>query len=67
VVNSLALRIAGVDKHTPQPYGGRIEKDEKTGEPTGRMIQYPAEDMVRGKIPRLSVEEYKEKGTFLTY
>ena len=60
VVNSLALKIAGVDKHTPQPYGGRIEKDEKTGEPTGRMIQYPAEDMVRGKIPRLSVEEYEE-------
>jgi predicted amidohydrolase YtcJ len=72
VVNSLALKIAGVDKHTPQPYGGRIEKDEKTGEPTGRMIQYPAEDLIRSKVPRLSVEEYEEAiryaaGLFLPY
>lgn len=60
VVNSLALRIAGVGKHTPQPYGGRVEKDEKTGEPTGRMIQYPAEDLIRSRIPRPSVEEYEQ-------
>jgi len=60
VVNSLALKIAGVDKHTPQPYGGRIEKDEKTGEPTGRMIQYPAEDLVRRKIPKTADKEYEE-------
>ncbi len=31
VVNSLALRLAGVNKFTPNPYGGKIEKDEKTG------------------------------------
>ena len=60
MVNSLALKLGGVDKQTPQPYGGRIEKDEKTGEPTGRLLQYPAEDLVRRMIPKLSVEQYEE-------
>ena len=60
VVNSLALKLGEVDKHTPQPYGGRIEKDEKTGEPTGRLIQYPAEDLVRWKIPKFSLEQSEE-------
>jgi len=60
VVNSLALKLGGVDKQTPQPYGGKIEKDEKTGEPTGRLLQYPAEDLVRRMIPKLSVEQYEE-------
>lgn len=60
VVNSLALKLGEVNKLTPQPYGGRIEKDEKTGEPTGRLIQYPAEDLVRRKIPKLSDEQYEE-------
>lgn len=60
VVNSLALRLGEVTKLTPQPYGGRVEKDEKTGEPTGRLIQYPAEDLVRRKIPKPSEKEYEE-------
>ncbi len=59
VVNSLALKLGRVTRQTPQPYGGRIEKDEKTGEPTGRLIQYPAEDLVRRMIPKPSVEEYE--------
>jgi len=60
VANSLALKVGDVSRATPQPYGGRIEKDEKTGEPTGRLIQYPAMDLVRGKIPKLSDAEYEE-------
>ena len=60
VTNSLALKQGEVTKNTPDPYGGKIEKDEKTGEPTGRLIQYPAMDLVRGKIPRLTDAEYEE-------
>ncbi len=33
-VNSLALKLAGIDKNTPQPEGGEIVKNEK-GEPMG--------------------------------
>lgn len=34
-VNSVVLRDAGITKDTPDPQGGVIEKDPKTGEPTG--------------------------------
>lgn len=33
-VNSAALRVAGIDRHTPDPIGGQIVHDER-GEPTG--------------------------------
>jgi len=64
VVNSLALKLGGVDKQTPQPYGGRIEKDEKTGEPTGRLLQYPAQDLVRTAAPPLSAEQHEEAARY---
>src|ERR1700752_4868989 len=32
VANSAALKIADVDKNTPNPFGGEISKDEQTGE-----------------------------------
>ena len=34
VVNSMALKLSGIDKNTPDPEGGHIQKDH-TGEPTG--------------------------------
>jgi hypothetical protein len=35
MLNSMALRLAGVTKDTPNPPGGEIDKDQETGEPTG--------------------------------
>jgi hypothetical protein len=35
VANSYALKIAGITKETPDPPGGTIVRDPKTGEPTG--------------------------------
>lgn len=40
-VNSAALRIAGIDSSTPDPAGGRIERDEH-GEPTGLLLESAA-------------------------
>lgn len=34
-VNSLALKLSGIDRKTQAPFGGEIVKDPKTGEPTG--------------------------------
>lgn len=36
-VNSRALEVAGITKETPDPPRGRIERDPKTGEPTGTL------------------------------
>ena len=35
LANSLALKLAGITRDTPDPQGGEIVKDKKTGEPTG--------------------------------
>lgn len=59
VANTLALRIVGISRDTPQPQGGRIEKDE-SGEPTGRLDELSAMNLVRSKIPAPSPEEAAE-------
>lgn len=44
-VNSLALRLANVTSETPDPTGGRIERDSD-GEPTGMLFEGPASELV---------------------
>jgi predicted amidohydrolase YtcJ len=48
-VNSVAMKIAGIDKNTPAPPGGAIIKDEK-GEPTG-VFQDNASGLIRKFVP----------------
>jgi hypothetical protein len=50
VANSRALEIAGITKNTPDPSGGRIVRDPRTGEPTGLLLE-KAMDLVAEKIP----------------
>ena len=38
VVNSAAIKIAGIDRETANPFGGEILKDKKTGEPLGMLL-----------------------------
>ena len=38
VVSSAGLRAAGIDRHSPDPQGGRIVRD-RSGEPTGELLE----------------------------
>jgi len=55
VLNSLALRIAGIDSGTEEPAGGVIERDLGTGEPNGVLLGM--ERFVDQVVPDLSYEE----------
>ncbi|MBC9714992.1 amidohydrolase [Streptomyces sp. TRM66268-LWL] len=57
-VNSLALRHAGLDAHTPDPADGRIERDAD-GAPTG-MLQEGAANLVGRLLPELTLAETVE-------
>ncbi|MDQ7064392.1 MAG: amidohydrolase [candidate division KSB1 bacterium] len=50
VVNSLALKIAGITAATPDPQGGQILKDRRTGHPTGMLLDR-AMALVRKHLP----------------
>ncbi len=59
LVNSFVLKVSGITKDTPDPFGGEIQKDPETGEPTGifketakRLLKYGAV-----KVKRTTEEE----------
>ncbi len=56
VANSLALRMAGIDRHTPSPPGGRIDRHPETGEPTG-ILRDAAVALLARAMPRKSGPE----------
>ena len=56
-VNSKALEVAGISRQTADPPRGRIERDEKTGEPSG-VLRESAGRLVSNKIPPYSHDEY---------
>ena len=56
VANSAALSLAGVDKNTPNPFGGEISKDKQSGEPNGMLLD-AAQGLVRRKVPPTSVAD----------
>lgn len=57
LANSVALRMAGIDQHGPaDPPGGQIERDPKTGEPTG-ILKDTAIGLVRRHVPPPSAAE----------
>ena len=59
VVNSKALELAGIDKNTPDPAGGEVQKDEITGEPNGLLME-TAKLLFTERVPRLTTEQRKE-------
>lgn len=59
LVNSVALRMAGITKDTPDPPGGVIDRDPVTGEPTG-ILRETAMALVSRLIPPPTLEEKVE-------
>jgi predicted amidohydrolase YtcJ len=62
-VNTLALKLSGVDKKTPDPEGAKIAKDSG-GNPTGLLIHYPALYLARRKLPVPASEKQAEALSF---
>jgi predicted amidohydrolase YtcJ len=59
VVNSAALKIAGINKETPNPFGGEILKDKKSGEPNGMLLDN-AQELVAKNIPQPTEAEREQ-------
>ena len=55
VLNSLALKMVGISNETPDPPDGLIDRDIKTGEPTG--LLYRMGDFLSRKIPPLENDQ----------
>lgn len=53
--NSAALKLAGIDKDTPDPSGGRIERDAQ-GQPTGVLVD-AAMKLMAAKVPAPDAQE----------
>jgi predicted amidohydrolase YtcJ len=56
-VNSRALELAGITRETPDPSGGRIERDAR-GEPQGTLHEHAAE-LVQNLLPPTTAEEWE--------
>lgn len=59
IANTAALKIAGVDNKTANPFGGEILRDKATGEATGMLID-AAMGLVRRHVPGTTDAEREE-------
>jgi len=59
LANSNALRVAGIDKNYRAllPEEGVIEREPATGEPNGRMLEWPAHDLISRHCPAAGEDE----------
>ena len=56
VANSAALKLADINKDTPNPFGGEVSKDKQSGEPNGMLLD-SAQGIVRRRVPPTTPEE----------
>jgi predicted amidohydrolase YtcJ len=59
LANTLALKVAGVTKDTPDLVGGVIVRDPHSLEPTG-VLKDAAQDLVARMMPRPAPDEFEE-------
>ena len=57
IANSAVLKIAGIERKTPDPFGGQILK--KNGEPNGMLLDH-AQELVAKNIPKATQAEREE-------
>ncbi|MDH7492595.1 MAG: amidohydrolase [Candidatus Saccharicenans sp.] len=55
-LNSLALKLSGIDKKTRDPFGGEIVRDPRTGQPTG-ILKESAMGLIKVKAAVQSTPE----------
>jgi predicted amidohydrolase YtcJ len=63
LVNSYVIRRSGITKETPNPYGGEIQRDPVTGEPTG-IFKETAVDLLKCEgvpVQRTAAEEQQRR------
>ena len=65
LVNSFVLKASGITKSTPDPFGGTIQKDSVTGEPTGILKENAMELIKSGETK--SVRTAKEEKASMWY
>ncbi|MFC1564943.1 amidohydrolase [candidate division KSB1 bacterium] len=62
LVNSYVLRNSGITKDTPDPYGGEIQKDPVTGNPTGILKESARRIITTGAVEvERTPEEERER------
>src|SRR5512143_2963906 len=67
VVNSYVLKKSGITKDTPDPFGGEIQRDPVTGEPTG-ILKENAENLIKtGAAPAERTPEEEAERTWQGY
>lgn len=57
VANSFALKLAGITRETPRPFGGKIRMDVESGEPNGVLEEPPAMGFVTKLLPQFSEDD----------
>ncbi|MFC2117031.1 amidohydrolase [Bacteroidota bacterium] len=61
LVNSYVIKNSGITKDTPDPFGGEIQRDPVTGEPTGIFKESAKSLLKYGAVAVERTEEEKEK------
>lgn len=59
-VNSMALKLNNVTKDTPNPAAGEVQKDPRTGEPTGIMLE-TAQSLIRVNTNAGTPDEQRQR------
>ena len=60
LLNGAALAAVGIDRATPDPAGGKFERDPKTGELSGWLQGEPAWRFAYDKIPRPTLDAARQ-------